>query len=248
MRVLFWTYSEILSRAAGARTLIEAAERAGVSPFRVERALEAFGVKLHELDRTKAQAIAAQARERVLSPRDKHMIAMFNRGISITAIASFYGVSRQRVSQILAAARRIGIPIRSERRPIHLHQVGSCYICHAIVKLQQQQGPIAAVEVAARKRLVYRHWRYLSRIGLVDFPLLRSRRLARALRVYLSGLSIKEIEARYGYRNFGAQLARIRRRYVDQLGGLFHGASKAQGFSRIGRAQASKRARAAMAR
>ncbi len=150
-----------------------------------------------------------------LSYRDKKIVEQYNAtSHTMPRLARRYGITKQRVYEILIRAKKFGYVIRRQKLSGRYHDFHQCEICHKILRkaekedlmTRRQLGQILNVE----DRVCHWHLNQLKRAGCVskEFATIRSDRLVAALQCYKNdSLSKNAVGRRFGYKNFHSMLS-----------------------------------------
>lgn len=162
-------------------------------------------------------------RSRDLSYRDKKIINRLNTSSEpMSKLAKRYGVSKQRIHQILAKAKDLGYVVHRPRPSARLHEIPQCEVCGKILKVSEKDSLITRRQLSQMLNVEYRaciwHLNQLRISGLVskNFVTMRSDRLANAIRYYrFSSLSPSAVGKKFGYKNFYSLLSYQKKRGVE---------------------------------
>jgi DNA-binding Lrp family transcriptional regulator len=145
-----------------------------------------------------------------LSYRDKKIVERYNStGDTMPRLARKYGVTKQRIHEILKRAKNFGFTINKPKLTIRHHQIDQCEICKNILEIAARDELITKRTLAQMLNIEFqictRHLNRLRKLGFVtrQFASMRSEKLAKALHYYrYHSLSKKEIGRKFGYKNF----------------------------------------------
>ena len=147
---------------------------------------------------------------RELSYRDKKIINRLNSSFdTMPQLAKKYGISKQRIHQILLRAKDFGYVINRPRLLARYHEIHRCEICTRILQLPDDDALITKRQLShmlsIERQVCSWHLNQLKASGFISkkFATMRSDRLAKALRYYKSSsLSPGAVGRRFGYKNF----------------------------------------------
>ncbi len=145
-----------------------------------------------------------------LSYRDKKIVNRLNSSFdTMPQLAKKYGISKQRVYQILSRARDFGYVINRPRLLARYHEIHRCEICNRILQVPDDDALITKRQLSHRlnidREVCNWHLNQLKASGFISkkFATMRSDRLAKALQYYKSSsLSPGAVGRRFGYKNF----------------------------------------------
>jgi len=145
-----------------------------------------------------------------LSYRDKKIINRLNSSFdTMPQLAKEYGISKQRIHQILLRAKDFGYVINRPRLLALYHEIHRCEICTRILQVPDDDALITKRQLShmlnIERQICSWHLNRLKASGFISkkFATMRSDRLARALRYYKStSLSPGAVGRRFGYKNF----------------------------------------------
>jgi len=151
---------------------------------------------------------------RELSYRDKKIIDRLNSSFdTMPQLAKKYGISKQRVHQILSRARGFGYVINRPRLLARYHEIHRCETCRRILQLPESEALITKRQLSDMLSIDHQaccwHLNQLKISGFISkkFATMRSDRLAKALQYYKSSsLSPGAVGRRFGYKNFHSLL------------------------------------------
>jgi len=160
---------------------------------------------------------------RELCSRDKKIVKRLNSTPeTMTHLARRYGVSKQRIFQILLKARELGYVVRRPRLLAREHGIRQCEVCSKILQVADKDNLITKKQLSQLLSINYEicnwHLGQLKGSGFVSkrFATLRSDRLVRALRYYkYNSLSPGVVGKRFGYRNFYSLLDYQRKKGIN---------------------------------
>lgn len=145
-----------------------------------------------------------------LSFRDKKIVERYNSTPeTMPRLAIKYGISKQRVYEILARAKRLGYAIKRKELLARHHDVHQCEVCNKISQFAGKGDLITRRQLAQRlgveDKVCQWHVSQLRRTGSVSkaFVTIRSDRLIKALQFYRDhSLSRSAVGRKFGYKNF----------------------------------------------
>ncbi|HXX34658.1 MAG TPA: winged helix-turn-helix domain-containing protein [Thermodesulfobacteriota bacterium] len=145
-----------------------------------------------------------------LSYRDKKIINRLNSSFdTMPQLAKEYGISKQRIHQILLRAKDFGYVINRPRLLARYHEIHRCEICTRILQVPDDDALITKRQLShmlnIERQVCSWHLNQLKASGFISkkFATMRSDRLAKALRYYKStSLTPGAVGRRFGYKNF----------------------------------------------
>ncbi len=160
---------------------------------------------------------------RELCYRDKKIVNRLNSSFdTMSKLAKRYGVSKQRIHQILEKAKKLGYVIHRPRPLARHHQIPQCEVCGKILQVSEKDSLITRRQLSEMLNIDYRvcgwHLNQLRVSGFVSkkFVTMRSDRLARAIRYYrYSSLSPSAVGRKFGYKNFYSLLSYQKKRGME---------------------------------
>ena len=158
-----------------------------------------------------------------LNYRDKKIIERLNSSFdTMSRLAKRYGISKQRIHQILTRAKELGYVVNRPRLLPRYHEIPRCEVCSRILQVPEKNSLITRRQLSQMLNLDYRicgwHLNQLKVSGIVSkkFATMRSDRLARALQYYrYSSLSPSAVGRKFGYKNFYSLLSYQKKRGMD---------------------------------
>ena len=172
-------YLKIVKFALGRDRDVEAvAKHFGCSPATVLNAIRAFGVTYDQVRRRRTLPQLKVAEEyikleRRLSERDQKIIEMYNspEAPTLEQIGRAFGLTRQRVHQILKKAKALGVKLVERKTPPEGHWIERCQLCKRLLQLQEEEPLLTRRQIAARLDIpiwvVHWHLNRLKARGLV---------------------------------------------------------------------------------
>ena len=145
-----------------------------------------------------------------LSYRDKKIVERYNSTVdTMPRIAKRFGITKQRVHEILIRAKRFGYAIHRPKLLLRYHQMNQCEICRNILEMAKREEFVTKRQLAGilnvETQICNWHLNRLKGSGLISkkFASIRSEKLAQALQYYRShSLSTNEVGRIFGYKNF----------------------------------------------
>jgi len=162
-------------------------------------------------------------RLRELCYRDKKIVRRLNSSSETMAhLARKYGISKQRIFQIMTKAKELGYDVRRPRLLARHHGIHQCEVCNKILRVADKDNLITKKQLSQflniDDKICSWHLTQLKGSGLVSkkFATLRSDRLAKALQYYkYNSLSPSVVGKRFGYRNFYSLLNYQRKKGIN---------------------------------
>jgi predicted transcriptional regulator len=162
-------------------------------------------------------------RLRELCYRDKKIVNKLNSSPETMAqLARKYGVSKQRIFQILMKAKELGYVVHRPRLLARHHGIHQCEVCNKILRVAAKEDLITKKQLAQLLNLDDKicnwHLNQLKGSGFVSkkFATLRSDRLAKALQYYkYNSFPPGVVGRKFGYRNFYSLLSYQRKKGID---------------------------------
>jgi predicted transcriptional regulator len=137
-------------------------------------------------------------------------------------LAKKYGISKQRICQILIRAKRFGYVINRPRLLMRYHRTHQCEVCSKILQFAEKDDLITKRQLSQMLNIDYEvcnwHLNQLKVSGFVSkkFATMRSDRLVKALQYYkYNPLSPKAVGRVFGYKNFYSILSYHKRKGID---------------------------------
>jgi len=155
--------------------------------------------------------------------RDRKIVKRLNSSPeTMTHLAKKYGISKQRVFQILMKAKELGYVVRRPRLLAREHGIYQCEVCSKILRVADKDNLITKKQLCQLLSIDYEicswHLSQLKGSGIVSkkFATLRSDRLAKALQYYKhNALPPSVVGKRFGYRNFYSLLNYQRKKGIN---------------------------------
>src|SRR4030042_1331250 len=160
---------------------------------------------------------------RELSYRDKKIVNRLNTSFdTMSRVAKKYGVSKQRIQQILIRAKELGVAVKRPRLWARYHRVHQCGICGKILQVAKKDDLITKRQLSQLLGIDHEicswHLNQLKVSGFVSkkFATMRSDRLAEALQYYrYSSLSPSVVGRKFGYKNFYSLISYQNKRGIE---------------------------------
>ncbi len=158
-----------------------------------------------------------------LCSRDKKIVHRLNSSPETMArVARKYGVSKQRIFQILVKAKELGYAVHRPRLLARDHRIHQCEVCNRILQVADKEGLITRKQLAQLLSVDIEicswHLNQLKESGFVSkkFATLRSDRLAKALQYYkYNSFRPGVVGRKFGYKNFYSLLNYQRKKGID---------------------------------
>jgi hypothetical protein len=155
--------------------------------------------------------------------RDKKIVNKLNSSPETMAqLARKYGVSKQRIFQILMKAQDLGYVVHRPRLLARHHGIHQCEVCNKILQVADKDNLITKKQLSQLlsidTKICSWHLSQLKGSGFVSkkFATLRSDRLAKALQYYkYNSLPPSVVGKKFGYRNFYSLLSYQRKKGID---------------------------------
>jgi len=147
--------------------------------------------------------------------RDRKIVNRLNSSFdTMSQLARKYGVSKQRIFQILMKAKGLGYAVNRPRLSARRHGIDHCEVCNRILQVAEKDDLITKKQLCQLLSLEYKicswHLNQLKGSGFVSkkFATMRSERLVVALQYYrYSSLPPSVVGRKFGYRNFYSLLS-----------------------------------------
>jgi DNA-binding Lrp family transcriptional regulator len=160
---------------------------------------------------------------RELSYRDKKIVNRLNSSFdTMSRVAKKYGVSKQRIYQILIRAKELGVVVNRPRLLARHHGIPQCGICSKILQVAEKDDLITKRQLSQMLGIDHEvcswHLNQLKVSGFVSkkFATMRSDRLAKALHYYrYSSLPPSVVGRKFGYKNFYSLISYQKRRGIE---------------------------------
>jgi Mor family transcriptional regulator len=145
-----------------------------------------------------------------LSYRDKKIVERYNSTFdTMPRLAKKYGITKQRIHEILIRAKRLGYVIKRQKLLARYHDVHQCEVCNKILQIAEKDDLITRKQLPQMLRIedgvCHWHLNQLKGSGFVSkkFASMRSEKLAKALQYYKDhSLSTNAVGKKFGYKNF----------------------------------------------
>src|SRR4030042_4670994 len=145
-----------------------------------------------------------------LSDRDKKIVEQYNSTLeTMPRLGKKYGITKQRIYEILVRAKRFGYIInRPKLLPQH-HEIHQCKVCTKILQAAEKDDLITKRQLTQMLNMnegaCHWHLNQLKGSGFVSkiFATIRSDRLVKALQCYKNdSLPPGAVGKKFGYKNF----------------------------------------------
>lgn len=145
-----------------------------------------------------------------LSDRDKKIVEQYNSTLdTMPRLGKKYGITKQRIYEILVRAKRFGYLInRPKLLPQH-HEIHQCKVCSKILQVAEKDDLITKRQLTQmlnmNEGVCHWHLNQLKGSGFVSkiFATIRSDRLVKALQCYKNdSLPPGAVGKKFGYKNF----------------------------------------------
>ena len=137
-------------------------------------------------------------------------------------VAKKYGISKQRIYQILLRARGLGVVVNRPRLLARHHRIDRCEICGKILQVAEKDNFITKRQLSQMLGIEHEvcswHLNQLKVSGFVSkkFATMRSDRLAKALLYYkYSSFSPSVVGRKFGYKNFYSLISYQKKRGME---------------------------------
>jgi DNA-binding Lrp family transcriptional regulator len=158
-----------------------------------------------------------------LSYRDKKIVNRLNSSFdTMSRVAKKYGISKQRIYQILIRAKELGVVVNRPRLLARYHGIHRCEVCNKIFQVAEKDALLTKRQLSKMLNIDYEvcswHLNQLKISGFVSkkFATMRSDRLARALHYYrYNYISPSVVGRKFGYKNFYSLLSYQKKRGID---------------------------------
>jgi len=145
-----------------------------------------------------------------LSDRDKKIVERYNSTLdTMPVLAKKYGITKQRVHEILLRAERFGYVIKREKLLKCHHDFHQCEVCNKILEMAKKDDLVTRRQLArllnVEEEVCNWHLDRLKVSGFVSktFASIRSQKLIKALQYYrYHFLPASTIGKNFGYKNF----------------------------------------------
>ena len=147
---------------------------------------------------------------RELSYRDRKIVEQLSSTHdTLPKVAEKYGISKQRVYEIMSRAKRLGYRVNRPKLLKRYHQIDRCDICRNILNMAKENELVTRRQLAQILNLDswICNW-HLNQLKAAHylpktFATIRSDHLVKAIQYYKkSSLSINAVGKRFGYKNF----------------------------------------------
>jgi DNA-binding Lrp family transcriptional regulator len=158
-----------------------------------------------------------------LSYRDKKIVERYNSALdSMPSLAKKYGISKQRIHEILKRAKRLGYVIKKQNLSKRFHDFHQCEVCKKILTIAQKDELMTKSQLTQMLNIEVKicNW-HLDRLkgsGFISkkFATIRSDRVVKALRCYkVDSLSPAAVGRKFGYKNFYSILSYQKKKGIN---------------------------------
>jgi predicted DNA-binding protein YlxM (UPF0122 family) len=158
-----------------------------------------------------------------LSSRDKKIVERYRSTIdTMPRLAEKYGISKQRIYEILMRAKNFGYITEKPKLLMPHHTIHQCKICNKILRLASKDDLITKRQLAqilnTKEGACRWHLNQLKGLGLIpkSFATIRSDKLVKALRCYKKDiLSTAAVGRKFGYKNFYSILSYQKKKGIN---------------------------------
>lgn len=149
-----------------------------------------------------------------LSYRDKKIVEQYNSTLdTMPRLAKKYGITKQRIYEILVRAKRFGYLINRPKLSTLHHEIHQCKVCSKILQVAEKDDLITKRQLTQmlnmNEGVCNWHLNQLKGSGFVSkiFATIRSDRLVKALQCYKNdSLPPGAVGKKFGYKNFNSIL------------------------------------------
>jgi predicted DNA-binding protein YlxM (UPF0122 family) len=158
-----------------------------------------------------------------LSFRDKKIVERYRATVdTMPRLAEKYGISKQRIYEILIRAKRFGYITEKPKLLMRHHTIHQCKICNKILQVAAKDDLITKRQLAQmlsiKEGACRWHLNQLKGLGLISksFATIRSDKLVKALRCYKKDiLSTAAVGRKFGYKNFYSILSYQKKKGIN---------------------------------
>ena len=158
-----------------------------------------------------------------LSSRDKKIVERYSSTSETMArLAKTYGISKQRVYQIMVRAKKLGYVIKRKELLRNHHDVRQCAVCNKIFQTAGKEDLITrrqlAQSLSIEDKICQWHVSQLRRTGHIpkSFATIRSDRLVKAIQFYRDhSFSANAVGKKFGYKNFYSILSYQKKKGIN---------------------------------
>ena len=158
-----------------------------------------------------------------LSFRDKKIVERYNSTPeTMSRLAKTYGMSKQRVFQIVVRAKKFGYVIKRKELLTDHHDTRRCEVCNKIFQTVEKGDLVTRKQLAQllsiEDKICQWHVTQLRKTGYVpkNFATIRSDRLVKALQFYREhSLPTNAVGRKFGYKNFYSMLSYQRKKGIN---------------------------------
>ena len=145
-----------------------------------------------------------------LSYRDKKIVERLNSTFdTMPQLAKKYGITKQRVHEILIRAKQLGYMVNRPKLLKRYHGINQCEVCNKILQVSKKSELVTKRQLTQILNVEYKicnwHLNQLKGAGYLSksFATTRSDNIIKALHIYKSSsLSINAVGKMFGYKNF----------------------------------------------
>jgi hypothetical protein len=158
-----------------------------------------------------------------LTARDIEIVERFNSTLmTMPQLAMEYGITKQRVQQILTRAKDLGYVVKRRKLSRKHHTIEQCDLCRRLLMVANREELVTKSDLAqmlnVEARVCSWHLNQLKISGVVSkkFATVRSPSIIKALRFYRnSSLSAYAVGKKFGYKNFSSILKYQKRKGIS---------------------------------
>jgi len=158
-----------------------------------------------------------------LSSRDKKIVGQYRTTVdTMPRLAEKYGISKQRIYEILLRAKRFGYITEKPKLLMRRHTIHQCELCSKIFRIAAKDDLITKGQLAQKLNIKEGtcrwHLNQLKRLGLIpkSFATIRSDKLVKALRCHKRGiLCTAAVGRKFGYKNFYSILSYQKKKGIN---------------------------------
>jgi len=158
-----------------------------------------------------------------LSFRDKKIVEQYRTTVdTMPRLAKRYGISKQRIYEILIRAKRFGYITEKPKWLTRHHRIHQCEICSKILRVAANDDLITRKQLAQKLNIKEGacrwHLNHLKGLGLLSksFATIRSDKLVKALRCYKRELlSTAAVGRKFRYKNFYSILSYQKKKGIN---------------------------------
>jgi len=158
-----------------------------------------------------------------LNPRDKKIVERYNSTFdTMPLLAKKYGISKQRIYEILKRAKRFGYVIKRQKILARHHDFHQCEVCNKILKIAKKDDLVTKRQLTQMLNIndgfCSWHLHQLKVSGFISnmFATIRSDKLVKALQCYKNDcLSPAAVGRKFGYKNFYSILSYQKKKGIN---------------------------------